>query len=95
MVFVQRLRVKNVFVVMVDGKFDSKLDDVKVFLRLLQVDGVKVIVVGVGDEVDKLEIDVVIEIIFFVNIIDNLDFVVEIIIIIIDKGKEYIIIFFY
>lgn len=80
---------------MVDGKFDSKLDDVKVFLRLLQVDGVKVIVVGVGDEVDKLEIDVVIEIIFFVNIIDNLDFVVEIIIIIIDKGKEYIIIFFY
>lgn len=95
MVFVQRLRVKNIFVVMVDGKFDSKLDDVKVFLRLLQVDGVKVIVVGVGDEVDKLEIDVVIEIIFFVNIIDNLDFVVEIIIIIIDKGKEYIIIFFY
>lgn len=95
MVLVQRLMVKNIFVVMVDGKFDSKLDDVKVFLRLLQVDGVKVIVVGVGDEVDKLEIDVVIEIIFFINIIDNLDFVVEVIIIIIDKGKEYFIIFFF
>jgi len=73
---------------MVDGKSDSKIDDVKASSRLLQADGVKVIVVGVGDEVDKPEIDVVTETTALTNTTDNPDSVAEVIIITIDKGKE-------
>lgn len=83
----QRPTAKNILVVMVDGKSDSKLDDVKASSRLLQADGVKVIVVGVGDEVDKPEIDVVTETTALTNTTDNPDSVAEVIIITIDKGK--------
>ena len=91
---VQRPTAKNILVVMVDGKSDSKLDNVKASSRLLQADGVKVIVVGVGDEVDKPEIDVVTETTVLTNTTDNPDSVAEVIIIIIDKGKEYIMLSF-
>lgn len=84
----QRPTAKNILVVMVDGKSDSKLDDVKASSRLLQADGVKVIVVGVGDEVDKPEISVVTETKTLTNTTDNPDSVAEVIIITIDKGKE-------
>jgi len=90
----QRPTAKNILVVMVDGKSDSKLDDVKASSRLLQADRVKVIVVGVGDEVDKPEVDVVTEITVLTNTTDNPDSVAEVIIITIDKGKEYITSFF-
>ena len=83
----QRPTAKNILVVMVDGKSDSKLDDVKASSRLLRADGVKVIVVGVGDEVDKPEIDVVTETTALTNTTDNPDSVAEVIIITIDKGK--------
>ena len=83
----QRPTAKNILVVMVDGKSDSKLDDVKASSRLLQADGVKVIVVGVGDEVNKPEIDVVTETTALTNTTDNPDSVAEVIIITIDKGK--------
>ena len=85
---------KNIVVVMVDGKSDSKLDDVKASSRLLQADGVRVIVVGVGNEVDKPEIDVVTETTVLTNTTDNPDSVAEVIIITINKGKEYITSFF-
>ena len=55
----KRPAAKNILVVIVDKKSDSKLDDVKASSRLLEDDGVKVVVVGVGEEVDKPEIDVV------------------------------------
>lgn len=84
----QRPTAKNILVVMVDGKSDSKLDDVKASSRLLQANGVKVIVVGVGDEVDKPEISVVTETTVLTNTTDNPDSVAEVIIITIDKGKE-------
>lgn len=51
-VVIERFGVKNIFVVMVDSKFDSDMIDVKVLLRLFWGDGVKVMVVGVGNEVD-------------------------------------------
>ena len=91
----QRPTAKNILVVMVDGKSDSELDDVKASSRLLHADGVKVIVVGVGDEVDKPEIDVVTETTVLTNTTDNPDSVAEVIIITIDKGKEYTTSFFY
>ena len=85
----QRPTAKNVLVVMVDGKSDSKLDDVKASSRLLQADGVEVIAIGVGDEVDKPGIDVVTEPTVLTNTTDNPDSVAEVIIVTINKGKEY------
>ena len=85
----QRPTAKNILVVMVDGKSDSKLDDVKASSRLLQADGVEVIAIGVGDEVDKPGIDVVTEPTVLTNTTDNPDSVAEVIIVTINKGKEY------
>lgn len=84
----QRPTAKNILVVMVDGKSDSKLDDVKASSRLLQAEGVEVIAIGVGDEVDKPVIDVT-ETTVLTNTTDNPDSVAEVIIVTIDKGKEY------
>ena len=91
----KRPTAKNILVVMVDGKSDSKLDDVKASSRLLQGDGVKVIVVGVGGDVDKPEIDVVTPTTILTNTTDNPDSVAAVIIINIDKGKEHTSTFFY
>lgn len=91
----KRPTAKNILVVMVDDKSDSKLDDVKASSRLLQGDGVKVIVVGVGDDVDKPEIDVVTPTTILTNTTDNPDSVAVVIIKYIDKGEEHTTTFFY
>lgn len=85
----KRPTAKNILVVMVDGKSDSKLDDVKASSRLLEGDGVKVIVIGVGDAVDQPEIDGVTPNPILTNTTDNPDSVAEEIIKNIDKGKQY------
>ena len=85
----QRPTAKNILVVMIDGKSDSKLDDVKASARLLERDGVGVIVIGVGEDVDQPEIDGVTPTTILTNTTDNPDSVAEEIIKNIDRGEEY------
>ena len=86
--YTKRPMAKNILVVMLDGKSDSKLDDVRASSRLLESDRVKVIVVGVGDDVDQPEIDAVTPNPILTNTTDNPDSVAEEIIENIDKGKQ-------
>ena len=84
----QRPGSKNILVVMVDDKSDSTLGDVKASTRLLQGDGVKVMVVGVGEEVDQEETGSITYIVILTNTTDNPDSVAEEIIKNIDKGED-------
>ena len=85
----KRPAAKNVLVVFVDRKSDSEIIDVKASSTLLEGDGVKVIIVGIGDEVDKREVDAVTSTSILTNTTDNPDSVAEEIIKNIDKGKEW------
>ena len=85
----KRPAAKNVLVVFVDRKSDSEMIDVKASSTLLEGDGVKVIIVGIGDEVDKREVDVVTSTSILTNTTDNPDSVAEEIIKNIDKGEEW------
>lgn len=85
----KRPTAKNIFVVMVDGKSDSKLDDIKASSRLLESDGVEIIVIGVGDDVDQPGIDGVTPNSILTNTTDNPDSVAKEIIKNIDKGKQF------
>ena len=85
----KRPAAKNILVVFVDKKSNSKKDDVKASSRLLEDDGVRVVIVGVGNEVDKPEVDVVSPTSILTNTTDNPDTVAKEIIIIIDKGEEF------
>lgn len=51
----ERPNARKVLVVIIDKKSTSKLDDVKASARLLEDDGIKVIPVVIGDEVDPVE----------------------------------------
>lgn len=84
----KRPAAKNILVVIVDKKSDSKLDDVKASSRLLEDDGVKVVVVGVGEEVDKPEIDVVSPTSILTNTTENPGSVAEEIIKALGNGEE-------
>ena len=85
----KRPTANNILVVIVDKKSNSKTDDVKASSRLLEDDGVRVVIVGVGNEVDKPEVDVVSPTSILTNTTDNPDTVAKEIIIIIDKGEEF------
>lgn len=86
----KRPTAKNILVVIVDKKSDSKLDDVKASARLLEDVGIKVVVVAVGNEVDQPEILVVSPTSILTNTTDKPDSVAEKIIKIIDKGEELV-----
>ena len=75
-------------VVFVDKKSGSVLGDVKASSKLLEDDGVKVIIVGVGGEVDKAEIDAVSSTSLLTNTTDSPDSTAEKIIMIADKGDD-------
>ncbi len=51
----ERPNARKVLVVIIDKKSTSKLDDVKASAKLLQDDGITVIPVVIGDEVDPVE----------------------------------------
>ena len=84
----KRPSARNVLVVFVDKKSGSDVNDVKASSRLLKGDGVKVIVVGVGGEVHKPEIDSVSPTSIFTNTTDSADSVALKIVTIVDKGKN-------
>lgn len=71
------LNVRKVLVLIMDVKLISKFDDLKVIVKMLEDDGIKVILVVIGDDVDYLEFD---EIIFdsknVVNVIIDVDVIV-------------------
>lgn len=79
---------KNTLVVFVDKKSDSNLDDVKASAWLLEDDGVKVIVAGIGDDVDKPEVDIVSPTSILSNTTDGPDYVAKEIVKRVDKGSE-------
>lgn len=87
---IKRPTAKNILVVIVDKKSDSKLDDVKASARLLEDVGIKVVVVAVGNEVDQPEVLVVSPTSILTNTTDKPDSVAEKIIKIIDKGEELV-----
>ena len=84
----ERPGAKNILVVMVDSKSDSDMIDVKVSSRLLRGDGVKVMVVGVGNEVDQEETGSITYITILTNTTDRPEGVAKEIIRNIDKGKN-------
>ena len=86
---IKRPAATNILMVIVDKKSDSKLDDVRASSRLLENDGIKVVVVGVGGEVDKPETDAVSPTSIPTNTTDNPDAVAEKIIESIDKGELF------
>lgn len=51
----ERPNARKVLVVIIDTKSTSKLDDLKASAKLLEDDGIKVIPVAIGDEVDHVE----------------------------------------
>ena len=84
----KRPSIRNVLVVFVDKKSGSVLGDVKASSKLLEDDGVKVIIVGVGGEVDKAEIDSVSSTSLLTNTTDSPDSTAETIIMIAGKGDD-------
>ena len=53
----ERPNARKVLVVITDKKSTSKLDDLKETAKMLQDDGIKVIPVAIGDEVDHVELE--------------------------------------
>ena len=53
----ERPNARKVLVVITDKKSTSKLDDLKDTAKMLQDDGIKVIPVAIGDEVDHVELE--------------------------------------
>ena len=54
---IKRPNADNNLVIIVDKKSDSKLEDIAVSSGLLEEQGVKVITIGIGEEVDETEIE--------------------------------------
>lgn len=52
----ERPNARKVLVIIIDKKSTSKLDDLKASAKLLQNDGIKVVPVAIGDEVDRVEV---------------------------------------
>lgn len=53
----ERPNARKVLVLITDVKSTSKLDDLKATAKMLEDDGIKVIPVAIGDDVDHLELD--------------------------------------
>lgn len=53
----ERPNARKVLVVITDKKSTSKLDDLKASAKMLQDNGIKVIPVAIGDEVDHVELE--------------------------------------
>lgn len=53
----ERPNARKVLVIIIDKKSTSKLDDLKASAKLLEEDGIKVIAVAIGDEVDPVELE--------------------------------------
>ena len=53
----ERPNARKVLVLITDMKSTSKLDDLKATAKMLEDDGIKVIPVAIGDDVDHLELD--------------------------------------